>query len=52
LNRTKTLTLSNINILRSLRSVCYWREILPCFDFSQLHTLTLVACSYALLLAQ
>ena len=30
-------TLSNINILRGLCSVCYyfyyWREILPCFDF-------------------
>ena len=42
LNRTKNRTLvtcmlSNINILRSLRSLCYysqyWRVILPCFDF-------------------
>ena len=50
---------SNINILRSLRSACYyfyyWREISPCFDFfvvthsdsSRPFLCALAACNYS-----
>ena len=59
LNHTKNRTLvtcthSNINILCSLHSVCYyfqyWREILPRFNFYVVtRSYSLVARSYALL---
>ena len=45
-------TLSNINILHSLHSACYYfstgGKFHPALIFTQLHALTLVARSYAL----